>query len=240
MMKTGLIHSVETLGLLDGPGLRTVFFMQGCNMRCIYCHNRDSLDIEGGRSCTVGEIADTALRYREYHGEDGGVTFSGGEPLLQAEFLIEAVKALRSRGIKTALDTSGSFYNEKTRILFGLVDLVILDIKHSDKRRYPELCRFPGENAFANLEYIRRNSVRYWIRQVVVGGYTDTEEQAAKLARLFDSGHKPEKIELLPYHETGREKWSACGEAYPLEGAEPPSAARMKLLREKIETERVN
>lgn len=233
-MLTGRLHSIETLGSLDGPGLRTVFFMQGCNMRCLYCHNRDSWEVAGGKVCSSGELVEAALSYREYYGEKGGVTFSGGEPLLQADFLIEAVRELKRLGIHTALDTSGSVYSEKSRELFRLADLVMLDIKHSDKARYPELCGFPGGNAFSNLRYLQLQGLKYWIRQVIVEGYTDSEEQADGLARLLAARNPPEKTELLPYHDMGLSKWTASGSRYPLGGIKPPPAERMELLRNRL------
>ncbi|MBI9104842.1 MAG: 4Fe-4S cluster-binding domain-containing protein [Spirochaetales bacterium] len=252
-MIKGRLHSIETLGTLDGPGLRTVFFMQGCNMKCLYCHNRDSWSLNGGREFSLDELISTVISYREYYGEEGGVTFSGGEPLLQADFLIDVVKELKAMYIHTAIDTSGSLFNEKTRKLFGLADLIILDIKHARKNEYKSVCSYPGEMAFANLAFLQESNKKYWVRQVIVDGYTDDERQVEELKNLLQFGktgrsdspcnsdypeksvNKPERIELLPYHAMGKEKWLTCGMAYPLTGMEPPSTGRMRLLESIIQ-----
>ena len=230
----GRIHSVETMGTLDGPGLRTVFFLQGCNMKCVYCHNRDTWDLSEGESWSAERIVSTALSYRDYYGEEGGVTFSGGEPLLQVDFLLEAVKELKDAGIHTAVDTSGSVFNEKTRKLFNMADLVLLDIKHSDISQYPRICGNRGKNTFSNLRYLQENTTAYWVRQVIVEGYTDSVSQVEELATLLKPGHRPRRVDLLPYHEMGKEKWKLYGEDYPLEGTAPPSEERMSLLRDRL------
>ena len=239
-MIKGCIHSVETMGTLDGPGLRTVFFLQGCNMRCVYCHNRDSWSTAGGEICTVDNIVSTALSYREYYGDEGGVTFSGGEPLLQSDFLAEAVNALNKRGIRTAVDTSGSVFNKNTIKIFNLADLIILDIKHSDKEQYGRLCSFSGNPAFSCLEYLQSGSIKYWVRQVIAEGYTDSVGQVDNLAEILASGNQPERVELLSYHDMGKEKWKKCGKEYPLEGVFPPSEERMRFLRGRIKGFRHN
>ena len=138
-MATGRLHSIETFGALDGPGIRTVFFMQGCPARCMYCHNPDTWEEEAGEQVTVGEVISRARRGRPYYGENGGVTFSGGEPLLQADFLIEAMDALRKDGINSAIDTSGTYFDEKSEEVISHCDMVLLDVKHIDPSRFKEL-----------------------------------------------------------------------------------------------------
>ncbi len=234
MMIQGRIHSIETMGTLDGPGIRTVFFLQGCNMQCVYCHNRDSWSLNGGELYTVGKVVSTALSYREYYGEDGGVTFSGGEPLLQGDFLFEAAASLKKYGISTAVDTSGSVFNRKVAELFRLVDLVILDIKHSDMNQYGRICSFSGDSAFCCLEYLQNSNIRYRVRQVIVEGYTDTVEQVDHLAEILESDNPPERVELLPYHDMGKNKWANCGKEYPLDGVLPPTEERVGLLRGRL------
>ncbi len=234
MMIQGRIHSIETMGTLDGPGIRTVFFLQGCNMQCVYCHNRDSWSLNGGELYSVDKVVSTALSYREYYGENGGVTFSGGEPLLQGDFLFEAAASLKKYGISTAVDTSGSVFNEKTVEIFSLVDLVILDIKHSAVDKYESICSFPGRPAFASLKFLQKNRTRYWIRQVIVDSYTDTVEQVDRLVEILDSDNPPERIELLPYHSMGSNKWLKYGKNCPLEGISPPSKEKMSELKSRL------
>ena len=239
----GLVHSVESMGSLDGPGLRTVFFMQGCNMRCCYCHNPDSWSPSGGAEYSAEDILSAALDYKPYYGDSGGVTFSGGEPLLQADFLIEAVELLKAHGIASAVDTSGSVFNKKTRTLFNAAALVILDIKHAKKERYLEICSFPGDATFENLQYLQKNKIRYWIRQVVAAGLTDDDRQIDELAALLQEGARPEKTELLAYHSMGAEKWSEVEDAYTrsvslteiLRSLTPPEPARLKFLQSRLD-----
>lgn len=233
-MSKGRIHSIESMGTLDGPGLRTVFFMQGCNMRCLYCHNRDSWDPRSGREISVDEILESAASYKSYYGMSGGVTFSGGEPLLQSSFLLQAVNKLKKEGIHTAVDTSGSLFSRDTRELFDAVDLVILDIKHSNSYRFRELCGLPIENLRRNLEYLQKGGTAYWIRQVIAGGYTDTHQQINSLSRMIRRGAEPVKIELLPYHAMGMEKWAEAGEEYRLSHLEPPSGDLMDQLNMRL------
>ena len=231
MTTVGRLHSIETMGTLDGPGLRTVFFMQGCNMRCLYCHNRDSWERSGGTEYSVQDLVKTAESYREYHGPDGGVTFSGGEPLLQADFLLEVVSELKTRGIHTAIDTSGSVFSEKTRRLFELTDLVILDIKHALESEYTRICSFPADSAFSTLRYLQAGRKSYWVRQVIAEGFTDSTEQVMQLKKLLQTGNRPEIIELLSFHHMGREKWKACGDNYPMEKSFPPDEIKMEMLK---------
>lgn len=233
-MSVGRIHSIESLGSLDGPGIRTVFFMQGCNMQCLYCHNRDSWDCSGGKSISTDEIVRSTLSYCDYYGGRGGVTFSGGEPLLQSDFLIEVVGELKKRGIHTALDTSGSIFSESSRRLIELVDLVILDIKHSDIGQYEELCRYSGSNTFKTLEFLQNGHSPYWIRQVILKGYTASISQVDKLQQIVSRGLFPEKVELLPYHKMGLEKWTALNCESPLQGIDPPSEDLMSQLNTRL------
>lgn len=233
-MIEGCLHSIETLGSLDGPGLRTVFFLQGCNMECLYCHNRDSWTVGNGELYTVVDIISMVQSYREYYGDEGGVTFSGGEPLLQSRFLIEVIKELKKINIHTVLDTSGSLFNDETKELFQLADLIILDLKHIHKEKYRDICSYDGDNAFHNLNFLQNSENSYWIRQVIVEGYTDDFRHIEELGTVLRKGHCPEKIELLPYHKMGRDKWiSSCG-FYPLEGIKPPTAEKMSQLKTRL------
>lgn len=233
-MNPGRIHSIETMGTLDGPGIRTVFFMQGCNMQCLYCHNRDSWDLSSGKAISKEEIVETVSSYRAYYGGNGGVTFSGGEPLLQSSFLLDVVIELKKRGIHTALDTSGSVYSRESRELLGAVDLVILDIKNSDDKVFRELCGLSSRNMKANLVYLQEGKTPYWIRQVILEGYTDSQKQMDDLSRMLKRGKPPLKIELLPYHGMGMEKWDAAGQHYGLKGAVPPDRELMNQLNMRL------
>lgn len=233
-MLKGKLHSLETLGALDGPGLRTVFFLQGCNMKCLYCHNRDSWDPDAGSELTIDSILDTVQSNRAYYGKKGGVTFSGGEPLLQSAFLLQAVKALKEAGVHTVIDTSGSLFNAETKELFRSVDLVILDVKHSDSAAFRELCGLSDGPMRQNLAFLQREGIPYWIRQVIVPGVTDSHEQMDAISEMIYREEGPEKTELLPYHAMGLEKWRKAGDRSPLEGWETPSQEIMDQLNSRL------
>ena len=232
------------MGTLDGPGIRTVVFMQGCLLRCRYCHNPDTFKIftggekiEGGMPevYTADELFNKVIRYREYYGKEGGVTASGGEPLLQTEFLTAFFKKLKAAGINTALDTAGSVWNDKVRELLSCTDLVILDIKHTDAAAYDELCgQKKGAGLYGKvlrfLDYCAGQKKRIWLRQVIVSGINDTMQQITELKRLCDK-YKPEKVELLPYHTMGAAKWAALDLKYTLNGVEPPDGKKMESLK---------
>lgn len=232
------------MGALDGPGIRTVLFMQGCPYRCVFCHNPDTWAApaghEGGaEAVTMEELLPKILRYREYYGKEGGVTAGGGEPLTQAEFLMGLFKELKARGVNTALDTAGSIFTETARALLGYTDLVILDIKHSDKAGFLKICGLPDtsrayETTLEFLDFCARQGKRLWIRQVIVPGYNDTEEQVRGLRKLIEP-YRPEKTELLAYHDGGRVKWEALGLEYALGDTGSPSSERMRELQALLE-----
>ncbi len=207
------INSIETLGALDGPGIRTVIFFQGCPMRCRYCHNADAFDINGGEEKTAKELLDFCIRYKNYYGKTGGVTLSGGEPLLQANGVLELVKLLKAEGIHTALDTSGAVFAPS---VLEAVDLTILDIKHTDPIEFKKLTGFSMNSTLKSLEYLQKNKKRFIIRQVILSGVTDGIGQIKKLKEMSKG---TEKIELLPYHSMGADKWQRCGLEYPLKNA---------------------
>ncbi len=233
-MIKGNIHSIETFAALDGPGIRTAVFMQGCILRCRYCHNPDTFVRGGGTECTAAELFDKVIRYREYYGQNGGVTVSGGEPLLQAEFLAEFFKLLKAAGINTALDTAGSVFNDSVKQLLEYTDLIILDIKHTDGKEYDSLCGLPEGSGLYNkvldfLEYCSAARKRLWLRQVIVPGINDTRDQVTALKTLIDK-YKPEKAELLAYHTMGAAKWERLGLDYTLKDTAPPDDKKMKEL----------
>jgi len=214
----GKLHSIETMGLVDGPGIRTVFFLQGCPLRCAYCHNPDSQSMLGNKLITPQEVADTAKRYIPYYKRTGGgVTFSGGEPLAQGEFLLETLKLLKREGINTAIDTSGYGEEKYFKEILQYVDTVILDIKHFDDAGYKNLVKRPmnGFNKF--LSYLDDFSGTIWIRHVMVPSITDNVESIYKLfSRIAHLSNKIDRFEILPYHRMGIEKYEMLNREYPL------------------------
>lgn len=230
----GRIHSIETMGALDGPGLRMVVFLQGCPMRCKYCHNPDTWSATGGEPMSAQQLVQKALRYKRFFGKRGGVTFSGGEPLMQADFVSECTRLLHENGVSVALDTSGCIFDETVASLLDQVDLVLLDIKHSDKRQFADLTGV-GMDALENvLAHLRQSRKPVWVRQVIVEGYTQSEAQVRAL-KCKIAGINAVKIELLPYHTLGVHKWAAMGLPYGLTGVQPPDGKTMNALQEIVE-----
>lgn len=212
------IHSIETFGTVDGPGIRFVIFFQGCNLKCKYCHNRDTWDINGGKYISVDELLTKILRYKEYFdASGGGVTVTGGEPLLQAKFIIALFKKLKEYSINTAIDTSGIIgITDDIKELLNYTDLVLLDIKHIDSEKCKNLVGFGNENELKFAKYLSDNNIPVWIRQVIVPGITDSEEDLKKLKFFLSSLKNVKKVELLPYHNMGRYKWEDLGFEYEL------------------------
>lgn len=221
----GKIHSVESFGTVDGPGIRFVIFMQGCTLKCKYCHNRDTWDTHTGTSTSVSELIKEIQNYRSYiDNSGGGVTVSGGEPLLQADFVTELFKELKKLGIHTALDTAGSIpISNSIKELLKYTDLVLLDIKHIDNEKAINLTGFSNKNNLEFAKYLSNLKIPVWIRQVLVPGYTDDKFDLQKLKKFIDSLNNVEKIELLPYHNLGKFKWNEIGDSYELENVEPPT-----------------
>lgn len=221
----GKIHSVETFGTVDGPGIRFVVFMQGCTLKCKYCHNRDTWKLNSGNQMSVSEILKEILKYKTYmDNSGGGVTVSGGEPLVQAEFVTELFKALKEFNIHTALDTSGSLpISDKIKELLKYTDLVILDIKHIDDNKCINLTGLSNKNNLDFARYLSNLKIPVWIRQVLIPGYTDDKFDLQKLKQFIDSLQNVEKVEILPYHDLGKYKWKELGDNYELENVKPPS-----------------
>lgn len=214
------IHSFESFGTVDGPGIRFVLFMQGCHLRCKYCHNRDTWDCNSGAVYTVDEVLAKILRYKNYIlPSGGGVTATGGEPLLQFPFLINLFKKLKKEGIPTAIDTSGMFdITDSLKELIDLTDLFLLDIKHIDSQKCKDLVGFSNDKELAFAKYLSDNNKKMWIRQVLVPGITDSEEDLVKLKNFLSTLKTVEKVEILPYHSMGEFKWKELGYTYELEG----------------------
>lgn len=233
----GKIHSFESFGTVDGPGIRLVVFMQGCMLKCKYCHNRDTWDTSGGISYTIDEIMQKANRLKPYmQASHGGVTISGGEPLLQAEFATELLRKLKEKKIHTALDTSGAFpLSDKIKNLLQYVDLVLLDIKHINNEKCIDLTGLPNTNTLNFAKYLSQQKIPMWIRQVLIPGITDDEEDLKKLKEFISSLNTVEKIELLPYHNLGKFKWKNLGEKYELEDIIPPTEEQIKKAKNILE-----
>lgn len=236
----GNIHSLESFGAADGPGVRFVVFMQGCNMRCKYCHNPETWSQEG-ESYTAEELFEKALKYRTYWGKDmskGGVTVSGGEPLLQIEFITEFFKLLKEHNIHTALDTAGQPFCESEKFLGKLdelleyTDLVILDLKMYDSEEHKKLTGFGNENILKLAECLSNKDIPMWIRHVLVPNVTDSEENLQKLSRFIKTLKTVERVEVLPYHTLGVFKWERLNIPYPLDGVKPPTNEEIKRAKE--------
>ena len=215
----GKVHSFETLGTVDGPGIRFVIFLQGCNLKCKYCHNRDTWDINGGEYKELDEIFRRILRYKTYFkSSNGGVTVTGGEPLLQVKFLVELFKKLKQEKIHTCRDTSGMVkINDDIKEVLKLTDLVLLDIKHINDKKCKELTGVSNKNELEFARYISDKGIKMWIRQVIIPGLTDNEEDIRDLRKFIDTLKTVEKIEFLPYHTSGKYKWLELGKQYELE-----------------------
>lgn len=216
------IHSIETFGTVDGPGIRFVAFFQGCHLECKYCHNRDTWDIGKGIYVSVDELFGNILKYKSYIMPNGGFTASGGEPLLQPYFLISLFKKLKQAGIHTAIDTSGMIeITDCVKELLSLTDLVLLDIKHINPIKCKELVGVSNEKELAFAKYLSENGIPIWIRQVLIPGITDNEEDLLDLKNFIHSLKTVEKVELLPYHNLGEHKWKELGLDYSLSNIKP-------------------
>ena len=227
----GRIHSFQSLGTVDGPGVRAVVFMQGCPLRCACCHNPDTWDLGGGKLVSAEEIFRKIQRLRAYFGKDGGVTVSGGEPLLQADFVAELFSLCRADGISCALDTSGCVYNESVERLLSLTDLVLLDYKYTndtDYKKYTGMSMQSAEDFLARLDALGK---RVWIRQVIIPTLNDSEESVRRLYALSERYSCIEKTELLPFRKLCVEKYRALGIDFPLENIPEASEELIERLK---------
>lgn len=218
---TGRIHSLESFGTVDGPGIRYVVFTQGCPMRCMYCHNPDTWDINGGREVTVEEILSEFNANRDFYAK-GGITVTGGEPLLQMDFLTELFKQAKSQGIHTCIDTSGITFNpqntEKMDTLMSYTDLVMLDIKHIDNEEHIKLTGKSNTNILQFAKYLEERKKPLWVRHIIVEGITDKPEYLTRLGRFIGSLKNLSALDVLPYHTMGVNKYKELGIPYKLEG----------------------
>lgn len=237
----GAIHSIETFGLVDGPGVRYVIFMQGCHMRCKFCHNADTWKVkEPDQSAEA--VLKKALRYRPYWKENGGITVSGGEPLLQIDFLIELFTQAKKEGVHTTLDTCGQPFTfkepffSKFKQLMKVTDLVLLDIKHIDEKAHKELTGHTNQNILEFAKYLSDIQKTVWIRHVLVPTINTDEVYLKRLHQFVAQLKNVERVEVLPYHTLGAYKWKELGLEYPLEGIPTPSDQQLQIANTILET----
>ena len=223
---TGYIHSKESFGTVDGPGIRYVLFMQGCPLRCIYCHNPDTWQVGSGTPITVDEVIDEFNKNKPFY-KNGGITVTGGEPLLQIDFLTELFKRAKAESIHTCIDTSGIVYNpqnkdltEKLDELLNYTDLVMLDIKHIDTKKHKDITGSGNENILGFAKHLEKTNTPLWVRHIIIEGYTDKPEDLIALGEFIGKLKNLKALDVLPYHTMGVSKYKELGLAYPLEGME--------------------
>ncbi|QOS97348.1 pyruvate formate lyase-activating protein [Brevibacterium sp. JNUCC-42] len=221
----GRIHSLETFGTVDGPGIRFVLFLQGCALKCKFCHNADTWDTTGGTEMTVDEVLVEIEPYLNYYrNSGGGLTVTGGEPTLQAPFVTEIFKAVKEKwGLHTTLDSSGFSETAKVEKLMEVTDLVLLDLKQMDREKHIWLTSQPNDRTVTFAKYLSDHGKKMWIRHVLIPGITDSASHLLKMGEFIGSLHGVEKVEILPYHEMGVYKWEELGKEYPLKGQRSPS-----------------
>jgi pyruvate formate lyase activating enzyme len=235
IIMNGNIHSIETFGTVDGPGIRYVIFTQGCLLRCQFCHNADTWEVGTGKQMSVSEIIDDLKSYLPFiEASGGGITVSGGEPLLQTPFITELFKECKKLGVHTAIDSSGGCYSsaplfqEQLAELLRYTDLVLLDLKHINRKKHIKLTGMANEHILDFARYLSQHNVPVWIRHVLVPGVTDGNEDLTQLGEFIGHLKNVSKLEVLPYHKLGVYKWEALGLEYPLKGVEPPGEDKVE------------
>lgn len=238
------VHSYESMGTYDGPGLRLVVFLQGCPFRCLYCANPDTIDAKGGTPTLPEEILQMAVSQKPFFGKKGGITFSGGEPTMQAEALIPLFKELKANGIHICVDTNGGIWNDKVEELFGLTDLVLLDIKEFDPERHKLLTGRSNSQTLKTAAWLEEHQRPFWMRYVLVPGYSDLEEDIRRLGEQLGKYKSIQRVEILPYHRLGVHKYEAMVWEYQLKEVKentPEQLERAKrLFEEYFETVLLN
>jgi pyruvate formate lyase activating enzyme len=229
------IHSLETFGTHDGPGIRMVVFAQGCQFRCLYCHNPDSLDVRSGTLVEINELVKRAVRQKNYFGTAGGVTVSGGEPLLQRSKLITFFKRLHEEGINTCLDSNGRLNTPDVHELLNHTDLLLLDVKHIDDEWHHKLTGQSNKTTLDVAAYRESTGRPMWLRYVLVPGWTDQPEYLEQWGQHFSGYKTVQKVQIIPYHQLGIHKWEAMGLTYPLANVQVPSAESKALAKEVFE-----
>ena len=227
---TGRVHSIQSLGTVDGPGIRYVVFLQGCNLRCKCCHNPDTWTYSEGKTYTSSEIVKNALRYKEYFGDKGGITFSGGEPLLQSDFVRETFELCKENGITTCIDTSGSIMNDSVESLLDFTDRVLLDIKYTNEKQYAENVGCSLSSVLDFLALLDRKKIPTTIRQVIIPSVNDSDENAVALKKIMDSHSCIDKIELLPFRKICQVKYDNLKIDFPFAKIPEPTSELMSHL----------
>lgn len=243
---TGRIHSTENFGTVDGPGVRFIVFTQGCKMRCEFCHNPDTwkMGASEGREVTSEEVLEEAVKYRSYWGEDGGITVSGGEPLLQLDFLIDLFQKAQKLGIHTTLDTCGQPFTKKEPFfskfqeLMTYTDLILFDIKHIDNQQHRRLTGHGNTHILEMAEYLSEIGQPVWIRHVLVPERSDYDDYLKRLHMFIETLQNVEKVEILPYHTMGKYKWDELGLDYPLKHINPPTKERVENAKKLLNVEK--
>lgn len=237
MSITGYVHSLESLGTVDGPGIRFVVFMQGCPLRCQFCHNPDSWEVNKGLEYTPEQLSEEIIRYKSYMDfSGGGVTFTGGEPLLQAEFILEVAKLLKKQDVSIAIDTSGFVWNDKVKEVLDYTNVALLDIKNFDPMVYKNVTGVSLSPTLKFLDQLKEKNITTWVRYVLVPGLTDNLDNMKLLSAHLDNYPNVAKIELLPFHKMGEYKWQEMGLDYKLADTKEPDAELMRKAKEILET----
>ena len=230
----GRVHSIQSLGAVDGPGVRFVLFMQGCPLRCGCCHNPDTWEFKGGEEWTAEQIVSKAERFKEYFGKEGGITISGGEPLLQAEFAEKVFSLCKEKGINTCLDTSGCVLNVQVEKLLSVTDRVLLDVKYTSAKHYKDFVGCDLEQVLSFLEYLNNHNIPTTLRQVIIPTLNDTKENILKLKEIAKVNSNVDKIELLPFKKLCQMKYDKLGIEFPFKDIEEPSKEKMSELQSLI------
>lgn len=234
----GRIHSIESFGTVDGPGVRFVLFLQGCPLRCLYCHNPDTWAFNEGKEMDSDEIVQEVLKYKAYL-SNGGITISGGEPLAQIDFVMDVFTQLKAHGIHTCIDTSGYYFNENTKKrydqLLEVCDLFLLDIKHMDDAKHKKITGVSNKNPLAFAQYLSQKHKPMWIRHVLVPGYSDGMNDLINLRVFINQLSSVEKVEVLPYHTMGVNKYKQMNLIYPLDHVEAPSKELIQQAKDILE-----
>ena len=227
MQTHGFVHSYETFGTKDGPGIRFIYFLQGCHLRCLYCHNADTWNKGEKTKMTVDEAFHEIEKVKGFI-KTGGVTVSGGEPLMQAKFVLELFKKCKEQGIHTCVDTNGYLFNDDIKNVLEITDLVLLDIKHINPEKYLKLTEVELEPTLQFMQYLSEINKPTWLRYVLVPGYTDDAEDLENWAKYVSQFKNVERVDILPFHQMGAHKWKEIGRAYPLENCRPADMEDVK------------
>lgn len=242
---TGMVHSTESFGSVDGPGIRFIIFLQGCKLRCQYCHNPDTWEMETNNSKirTVNDVLKEVLQYKHFWGKKGGITVSGGEAMLQIDFITALFIEAKKLGIHTTLDTCGFTYRPTPEYhqvldnLLAVTDLILLDLKEIDEKQHKIVTRQPNKNILQFARYLSDKQIPVWIRHVLVPGLTDIDDHLTRLGEFVKTLKNVDKFEVLPYHTMGEFKWRELGIPYQLEGVKPPTKERVQNAKNLMQTE---